>query len=183
MQRKQCKKCGRWLPLTYFHADKHAKDGHRAICKDCRSTSKGDKWFRTVEHFLYCYEDEQKALREAEEDIICAQTTGMPVKIEHAGFISDKTGNAAIRLSKPDMENTRKWLKVTADLLQYYKTHNAEYYMYIQRRYKDGISPSVVCDELFISTTTGAEWRNAIVGKGKELAAAAGLIPYEDLIK
>jgi hypothetical protein len=32
---KNCRKCGRELPLTSFYADQRAPDGHAAQCKGC----------------------------------------------------------------------------------------------------------------------------------------------------
>lgn len=39
MQSKVCTKCGVEKPLEYFHKLKLSKDGHRSICKECRSTN------------------------------------------------------------------------------------------------------------------------------------------------
>lgn len=34
---KICKKCGRELPVTEFHAHKHTRDGLQLYCKECQA--------------------------------------------------------------------------------------------------------------------------------------------------
>lgn len=35
-KRKICRKCGRELPISYFHKNSVSKDGLQSVCKECR---------------------------------------------------------------------------------------------------------------------------------------------------
>jgi hypothetical protein len=40
MEGKKCKKCGEYLPLSEFPANKNASDGHSHLCKRCLTENK-----------------------------------------------------------------------------------------------------------------------------------------------
>lgn len=177
---KVCKRCGRLLPLAAF--PKNGNGGYRPVCKSCRSKNSGkDITFRTVEHFLYYYTYEQEQLLQAEMDIIYKSQADIPSAISSTGTTSDKTGNAAMQMQK--LDNTRKWLKVVSDLVDYYQQHNAEYWKYIEYKYFKGMTQNAISAELHVDMSTCSRWRYDIVHKAKEMAAAIGLIPYDDMLK
>lgn len=177
---KICKRCGRTLPLAAF--PKNGNGGYRPMCKDCRSkNSNRDMTFRTIEHFLYYYDYEQEQLQQAEMDIIYKGTADMPSTANTAGTTSDKTGNAAMQMQKFD--DTRKWLKVISDLLDYYKRHDMERRKFIEYKYFKGMTQNAISMELHIDISACSRWRTEIVNKGKELAAAAGLVSYDEILK
>jgi len=44
MEEKLCRRCGETKPLSEFHKDKQAKDGHYGYCKGCNKT-KARAWY------------------------------------------------------------------------------------------------------------------------------------------
>ena len=44
METKVCRKCGRELPIGKFHKCKDMKDGHKNICKTCKSIEAKEWW-------------------------------------------------------------------------------------------------------------------------------------------
>jgi len=55
---KKCKECGLMLPLMSFHTDKHRKDGHYSVCRNCanskrkaRSRKRKEMMRRAMEQF------------------------------------------------------------------------------------------------------------------------------------
>ncbi|WP_286680115.1 DUF1492 domain-containing protein [Tepidanaerobacter sp. EBM-49] len=149
----------------------------------------GPDWaVRTLEHFLYNYFDELRQLQEMKNDIIDAS----PIQSEFVDGKTRKPGDPTaakgVKLaSNRDIIKKERWLKVVKDVLKYAeaydKAYGTKYSMLINKKYFDELGEEQICNELNIDRSTFYAWKKEILSMGINLAAAMGLVRYEDFLK
>lgn len=144
---------------------------------------------KTLEHFLYNYYNEVRVLRDMKQNIIESSPSQF-TEIGGNGIShhSDPTALKGIKLStNKEIVRREKWLKVVKDLVEDMKEidkrENKSYTKFIQKKYFDELGENQICDELHIEHTTYHQWKKDILRHGLMLAAAIGLIKYEELRK
>lgn len=149
----------------------------------------GPDWaVRTLEYFLYNYFNELRKLQEIKNDIIDTS----PMQGEYIdGKVkrpADPTAIKGVNLaSNKDIIKKEKWLKVVKDVIKnaeiYDKLHGTKYCMLINKKYFDELGEEQICNELNIDRSTFYAWKKEILSMGINLAAAIGLVKYDDFFK
>jgi len=132
------------------------------------------KTYRRIEYYLYHYFQIRREVEQEKEDII--ESGGRNI-VEWGGGISyhsDPTANKAIKLTRPDLIEKEKWLKVIEDTIQHFQ--GTEKGRLLQKKYFDQLGERHVCEELHIERTTYYRWREEIVIYIAMLAIQEGLI-------
>lgn len=132
------------------------------------------KIYRMIEYHLYHYFQIRQELEQEKWDII--ESGGRDI-IEYGGGISyhsDPTASKAVKLTRPDLVEKEKWLKVIEGTIQHFQ--GTEKGRLLQKKYFDQLGERHVCEELHIERTTYYRWREEIVVYTAMLAIQEGLI-------
>ncbi|NPV44819.1 MAG: DUF1492 domain-containing protein [Firmicutes bacterium] len=127
-----------------------------------------------IEYHLYHYFQIRQELEQEKWDII--ESGGRDI-IEYGGGISyhsDPTASKAVKLTRPDLVEKEKWLKVIEGTIQHFQ--GTEKGRLLQKKYFDQLGERYVCEELHIERTTYYRWREEIVVYTAMLAIQEGLI-------
>jgi hypothetical protein len=132
------------------------------------------KIYRMIEYHLYHYFQIRQELEQEKWDII--ESGGRDI-IEYGGGISyhsDPTALKVVRLTKPEIIEKEKWLKIIEKTIQHFE--GTEKGRLLQKKYFDQLGEKHICRELYIERATYYNWRNEIVLYTALLAVQEGLI-------
>jgi len=130
--------------------------------------------YKKIEYYLYHYHQIRREIEQEKQDII---ETGGRDLTEWGGGISyhsDPTATRAIKLTRPELLEKEKWLKVIEGTIQHFQ--GTEKGRLLQKKYFDELRERHICQELHIERATYYNWRNEIVFYTALLAAQEGLI-------
>jgi len=130
--------------------------------------------YKKIEYYLYHYFQIRREVEQEKEDII--ESGGRDI-VEWGGGISyhsDPTASKAVRLTKPEIIEKEKWLKIIEKTIQHFES--TEKGRLLQKKYFDELGEKHICEELYIERATYYNWRNEIVLYAALLAAQEGLI-------
>jgi len=133
--------------------------------------------YKNIEYYLYHYHQIRREIEQEKQDII---ETGGRDLTEWGGGISyhsDPTATRAIKLTRPELVEKEKWLKVVEGTIQHFQ--GTDKGKLLQKKYFDELGEKHICQELFIDRSTYYNWRNEIVLYTALLAAQYGLIKLE----
>jgi len=130
--------------------------------------------YKKIEWYLYNYYNIRREVEQEKEDII--ESGGRDI-VEWGGGISyhsDPTANKAVKLTRPDLIEKGKWLKVIEGTIQHFE--GTEKGRLLQKKYFNQLGEKHICRELHIERATYYNWRNEIVLYAALLAVQEGLL-------
>lgn len=130
--------------------------------------------YKKIEYYLYNYYNIRREVEQEKRDII--EAGGRDI-LEWGGGISyhsDPTATRAIKLTRPELVEKEKWLKVVEGTIQHFQ--GTDKGKLLQKKYFDELGERHICQELHIERATYYNWRNEIVLYAALLAAQEGLI-------
>jgi len=130
--------------------------------------------YKKIEWHLYNYFNLKREVNEAKEEIINAGGRDLTEWGGGISYHSDPTATRAIKLTRPELVEKEKWLKVIEGTIQHYK--GTEKGRLLQKKYFDQLGERHICRELHIERTTYYRWREEIVIYAALLAVQYGLI-------
>ncbi len=130
--------------------------------------------YKRIEWHLYNYHNLKREIEQEKQEII--EKSGRDIAEWGGGisYHSDSTANRAIKLTRPDLVEKEKWLKVIEGTIQHFQ--GTEKGRLLQKKYFDELGERHICQELHIERATYYNWRNEIVFYTALLAAQEGLI-------
>jgi len=130
--------------------------------------------YKKIEWYLYNYYNIRREVEQEKGDII--ESGGRDI-VEWGGGISyhsDPTANKAVKLTRPDLIEKGKWLKVIEGTIQHFE--GTEKGRLLQKKYFNQLGEKHICRELHIERATYYNWRNEIVLYAALLAVQEGLL-------
>lgn len=94
METKVCFKCGRELPLSFFHKHPRMGDGHLNKCKDCTKTDVSRDYDRNIQNPEWV-EKERARVREKYRGLGYANKTSESKRVKESKFKGLRTTNTA----------------------------------------------------------------------------------------
>jgi len=132
------------------------------------------KTYKKIEYYLYHFFEIRREVEQEKQDIIEAGSRDLTEWGGGISYHSDPTANRAIKLTRPDLVEKEKWLKVIEGTIQHFQ--GTEKGRLLQKKYFDELGERHICQELHIERATYYNWRNEIVFYTALLAAQKGLI-------
>ena len=130
--------------------------------------------YKKIEYYLYNYYKIKREVELKKQDIIESGGRDLTEWGGGISYHSDPTATRAIKLTRPELVEKEKWLKVVEGTIQHYK--GTEKGRLLQKKYFDELGEKHICEELYIERATYYNWRNEIVLYAALLAAQEGLI-------
>ena len=138
------------------------------------------KTYKKIEYYLYHFFEIRREVEQEKQDIIEAGSRDLTEWGGGISYHSDPTANRAIKLTRPELVEKEKWLKVIEKVVQHFQ--GTEKGRLLQKKYFDELSNLHVMRELHIELTTFYRWREEIVTYTAMLAIQAGLIKINNII-
>lgn len=132
--------------------------------------------YKKIEWYLYNYHNLRREVEREKRDIIEAGGRDLAEWGGGISYHSDPTALRAVKLTRPELIEKEKWLKVIENTIQHFK--GTEKGRLLQKRYFDQLRERYTCRELHIERTTYYRWREEIVLYTALLAAQYGLIKF-----
>ena len=130
--------------------------------------------YKKIEWHLYNYFNLKREVNEAKEEIINAGGRDLTEWGGGISYHSDPTALRAIKLTRPELIEKEKWLKVIENTIQHFK--GTEKGRLLQKKYFDELGEKQICRELHIERATYFRWREEIVTYTAMLALQEELI-------
>jgi RinA family phage transcriptional activator len=130
--------------------------------------------YKKIEWHLYNYFNLKREVNEAKEEIINAGGRDLTEWGGGISYHSDPTALRAIKLTKPELIEKEKWLKVIESTIKRYQ--GTEKGQLLQKKYFDELGEKHICQKLHIERATYFRWREEIVTYTAMLALQEGLI-------
>lgn len=134
------------------------------------------KIYKKIEYYLYHYFEIRREVEEIRQDIIEGGGRDITERGSGISYHSDPTANKVVKLTRPDLIEKEKWLKVVEGTIQHFE--GTDKGRLLQKKYLNGLGERHICQELLIERATYYNWRNEIVLYAAILAAQYGLIKF-----
>lgn len=134
------------------------------------------KIYKQIEWYLYNYYEIKREVQELKDEIIEGRSYDISEWGGGISYHSDPTANRAIKLTRLDLVEKEKWLKVIEGTIQHFQ--GTEKGRLLQKKYFDELGERHICRELHIERTTYYRWREEIVLYTALLATQYGLIKF-----
>lgn len=137
------------------------------------------KTYKKIEWYLYNYHSLRKELAEERSNIIEAGRNELGEWGGGISYHSDPTAIRAIKLTKPELVEKEKWLKVVEGTMQRFRGTGKG--RLLQKKYFEQLGEIQICKELHIERTTYFRWREELVIYTAMLAIQEGLIKLANI--
>lgn len=135
--------------------------------------------YKKIEWYLYNYYNIRRKVAEIKQNIVDAGGRDLSEWGGGVSYHSDPTASKAIKLTRQDIVEKEKWLKVVEGTISHFQ--GTEKGRLLQKKYFDELSNLHVMRELHIEKTTFYRWREEIVIYAAMLAIQAGLIKVNNI--